>query len=738
MKSALLLKTLPAFLLALLCITSIYAQVGIGTVTPNGGTMLDIESTDKGILIPRVDIPNLNNVAPITGGGDESLLVYNTNTSTGKGFYYWSGTSWVQVSGSDWKLRGNSGTDDESDFVGTLDSEALTFRTNNISRFRVANGDQVLAMANGSAARPFYSWNDDDSMGFWRSGTRQMDMVINGATFFNANANTGGGSDLEWSFNPAGQDMNLRVETDNSPSAFFVSGEDDNVGLGTNAPVPSAQLEMADVNKGILINRVSLSATDSASPITGPVTGLMVYNTNTASTGSTQVYPGFYYWDGSQWIAMGGTNGRDWSLLGNTGTDAANNFIGTIDATDFVLRTNNTERMRFLSAGNTAIGAAPYTNVGLRVNRTGDDYGVFGEAATAVSGAGVAGFHTNAGYGVLGQNTGTGIGVYGFASENYGVLGQTPYTGGTFITAGVVGIGTGANNANGMLAAHTNVATSQQSVAFRAISGGSTSISTTSVMNVGVNSNSPELSMYGLTEGPITTLGDLDAAFFHTNYTGDALTADAQDPRAYLAGYRASGVTPLGTAATYYGAYLYSGGSTSSSSYAYAGARHNGVNYKIIGNGVVSTIVEGISPDDQKVMFAPEAPEVLFEDYGNGQMVNGEAHITIDPIFAKNIIVDDDHTLKVFIQLEGDCNGVYVTNKSSTGFTVKELQAGNSNVAFSWHIVGNRKDVEGVTENDGSQFSNLRFPSAPRPQKIAPNVAKFMNSTEDGPIRIDD
>jgi hypothetical protein len=41
-----------------------------------------------------------------------------------------------------------------------------------------------------------------------------------------------------------------------------------------------------------------------------------------------------------------------WKLNGNSGTNAATNFIGTTDATDFVLRTNNTERMRVLSGGN--------------------------------------------------------------------------------------------------------------------------------------------------------------------------------------------------------------------------------------------------------------------------------------------------------------------------------------------------------------------------------------------------
>ena len=161
----------------------------------------------------------------------------------------------------------------------------------------------------------------------------------------------------------------------------------------------------------------------------------------------------------------------------------------------------------------------------------------------------------------------------------------------------------------------------------------------------------------------------------------------------------------------YYGGYFYSGGSSSNSSYAYAGARYNNTNYKIIGNGAVSTIVQDTN-GDKKVMFAPEAPEVLFEDYGTGQLINGTANISIDPIFTNNIVVDQDHPLKVFIQLEGDCNGVYVTNKSASSFTVKELQNGTSNVSFSYHIVANRKNDTGSTENS-SNYSDLRFPDAP-------------------------
>jgi hypothetical protein len=38
------------------------------------------------------------------------------------------------------------------------------------------------------------------------------------------------------------------------------------------------------------------------------------------------------------------------------------------------------------------------------------------------------------------------------------------------------------------------------------------------------------------------------------------------------------------------------------------------------------------------------------------------------------------------IQLEGDCNGVFISKKTREGFEVRELQKGKSNVSFSWRI----------------------------------------------------
>jgi hypothetical protein len=143
------------------------------------------------------------------------------------------------------------------------------------------------------------------------------------------------------------------------------------------------------------------------------------------------------------------------------------------------------------------------------------------------------------------------------------------------------------------------------------------------------------------------------------------------------------------------------------------------VNYKIIGTGTVSTIVKDVN-ETPITMFAPEAPEILFQDYGIGKLNNGTAIVRLDPNLSKNIRVDDNHPLKVFVQLEGDCNGVYVTNKSANEFTVKELQGGRSNVSFSWSIVATRADEIFYNDKGEARVShnNQRFPLAPKPMEI--------------------
>jgi len=148
--------------------------------------------------------------------------------------------------------------------------------------------------------------------------------------------------------------------------------------------------------------------------------------------------------------------------------------------------------------------------------------------------------------------------------------------------------------------------------------------------------------------------------------------------------------------------------------FAYVSYFTGGIWYKIIGTGSVSTLVDDPVRGGRAVMFAPEAPEILLQDHGTGTLVNGQARITLDPVFTANILVDESHPLRVLVQPEGDCNGVYVSDKTAEGFIVTELAGGASNVPFTWFVVANRADeVDPWTGEVISRNSMARFPPAP-------------------------
>lgn len=140
------------------------------------------------------------------------------------------------------------------------------------------------------------------------------------------------------------------------------------VGINTTTPDASSLLEIASTNKGFLPPRIALTAVNSTTPITSPATALLVYNTATSGLGINQVTPGYYYWDGSQWIRLITTapSASGWGLSGNTGISSATNFIGTADDNDVVFKRNSTFS-GMLTNYNTSFGKNsfnPATNTG--------------------------------------------------------------------------------------------------------------------------------------------------------------------------------------------------------------------------------------------------------------------------------------------------------------------------------------------------------------------------------------
>ena len=129
-----------------ICNLQLQAQnIGINATgaAPNVSAALDVDMTNKGLLIPRVALTSTTDVSTITTPAT-SLLVYNNNaamTGGGLGFYYWNGTNWVSLTpaptATDWTLLGNAGTVDGTNFIGTTDNVPFNIRVNNQKAGRI-------------------------------------------------------------------------------------------------------------------------------------------------------------------------------------------------------------------------------------------------------------------------------------------------------------------------------------------------------------------------------------------------------------------------------------------------------------------------------------------------------------------------------------------------------------------------------------------------------------------------
>lgn len=118
------------FLLFLLVFFSVqvFAQTGIGTTTPNASAKLDVYSTNKGFLPPRVTLTSVSDATTIASPA-EGLLVYNLGSvGLQAGYYYWNGANWATIATA--TSAGNGVT--ASDMVKIYDGvgNAATINTN--------------------------------------------------------------------------------------------------------------------------------------------------------------------------------------------------------------------------------------------------------------------------------------------------------------------------------------------------------------------------------------------------------------------------------------------------------------------------------------------------------------------------------------------------------------------------------------------------------------------------------
>ncbi len=83
--------------------------------------------------------------------------------------------------------------------------------------------------------------------------------------------------------------------------------------------------------------------------------------------------------------------------------------------------------------------------------------------------------------------------------------------------------------------------------------------------------------------------------------------------------------------------------------------------------------------------YSLQSSQPMIEDNGEAQLVSGVAYVRVDPAFAN--VIDQRTIYSVSITPEGNSNGLFVTQKTMAGFSVRENNGGRSTLAFEYRIV---------------------------------------------------
>jgi hypothetical protein len=116
------------------------AQHGIGVTNPHASAALEISSTNKGILFPRMTTTQRDAITSPA----EGLMIYNTTTSC---INTYKGGAWKSACDANdmgvWGLTGNTATTPGTNFVGTTDAQDLVFKTNGTERMRILSTGEI-------------------------------------------------------------------------------------------------------------------------------------------------------------------------------------------------------------------------------------------------------------------------------------------------------------------------------------------------------------------------------------------------------------------------------------------------------------------------------------------------------------------------------------------------------------------------------------------------------------------
>ncbi len=144
--------------------------------------------------------------------------------------------------------------------------------------------------------------------------------------------------------------------------------------------------------------------------------------------------------------------------------------------------------------------------------------------------------------------------------------------------------------------------------------------------------------------------------------------------------------------------------------------------------GTIGGVVKAEGGAREVSLYAMQSAENWFEDFGSGQLANGSAQVTLNPTFASTVNTGVEY--HVFLTPNGDCKGLYISNKSATSFEVHELGGGNSSVAFDYRITAKRSGYENVRLADvTAQYQQNEQQQKLRRERLQQRSAERSNAT---------
>lgn len=252
------------FLLATFLQFNLHAQVGIGTSNPDPGTILDLYSTNKGLLIPRVQLLSNNDITtvPVTlspNSPEQGTLIYNLsdagsipNNVFKDTFYIWNGTQWDNIGRvSDTRTEINNRNKTQLLFIGNPTAVNSNYVTPNYSTWTTMNFvTETLDLEDIHTAGTFtipttglYSFFGSVTLGF---GTTNGNSKAFGVRLINTSTSTvlatsyfgtgpggnGGNMPLYWMGTlEAGAQIQIQYRMRADVSSSFSTGTNSNIAL---------------------------------------------------------------------------------------------------------------------------------------------------------------------------------------------------------------------------------------------------------------------------------------------------------------------------------------------------------------------------------------------------------------------------------------------------------------------------------------------------------------------------